>query len=362
MRKKILFLGETYRADAITWMNGLREFGPFDIITWELTSSSNGFKKIFRAWEMFYRLSELKKNIKKEKPDMIIAERTTSYGFIASLFHKYAPVAIAQQGITDIYPLHSWFSPVKKKMQHYAFRKASLVHAWGQIMTISILESNISVNKLLVMAKGIDLGKFLFYPSIKDVKIRAIVTRSLSTDYRHEIILSAFEKIKKLEIPFELIIIGDGPLRNDLMQSAKNKNIDQEVIFEGKIPNHLLPKYLGESDLYLSMPSTEGVSASLLEAMASGCYPIVTDLPGNRAWINNHVNGRLIPVDDIEGLTDAIAVYYENRMGLKEVLVENRHMIESKVSYEKNMKIISIKYLDIINQKKYVRNSGNCSF
>jgi glycosyltransferase involved in cell wall biosynthesis len=352
MRKKILFLGETYRADAITWMNGLREFGPFDIITWELTSSSKGIKKIFRALEMFYRLTELKKIIKKEKPDLIIAERTTSYGFIASLFHNYAPIAIAQQGITDIYPLHSWISPFKKEMQHFAFRRASLVHAWGKIMTISILESNISVNKLLVLAKGIDLRKFLFSPSIRDVKIRAIVTRSLSVDYRHEIILSAFEKIKKLEIPFELIIVGDGPLRNNLIQSVKDKNIEKEVIFEGKIPNHLLPKYLGDSDLYISMPNTEGVSASLFEAMASGCYPIVSDLPGNRSWINDNVNGRLIPVDDIEGLTDAIALYYENRMGLEEVLVENRHMIESKVSFEKNMKIISDKYLEIINQPK----------
>jgi hypothetical protein len=35
-KRKILFLGESYRADAITWMNGLKEFGGFDIICWEL--------------------------------------------------------------------------------------------------------------------------------------------------------------------------------------------------------------------------------------------------------------------------------------------------------------------------------------
>ncbi|MEG1229324.1 MAG: glycosyl transferase family 1, partial [Flavobacterium sp.] len=36
MKRKILFLGESYRADAITWMKGLKEFGDFEIITWEL--------------------------------------------------------------------------------------------------------------------------------------------------------------------------------------------------------------------------------------------------------------------------------------------------------------------------------------
>ncbi len=204
----------------------------------------------------------------------------------------------------------------------------------------------------MVLAKGIDLRNFFFSPAFCDGKIRAIVTRSLSFDYRHEIILSAFEKVKKLGIPFELTVIGDGPLRNNLTQSAKNKDIQQEVIFEGKVPNHLLPKYLVDSDLYISMPNTEGVSASLLEAMACGCYPIVSDLPGNRAWINDHVNGRLIAVDNVEELTDAIASYYKNREGLNEVLVKNRSLIESKVSFEKNMKIISDKYLDIINQRK----------
>ena len=43
-KKKILFLGESYRADAITWINGLKEFGDFEIITWELKTSSKGVK------------------------------------------------------------------------------------------------------------------------------------------------------------------------------------------------------------------------------------------------------------------------------------------------------------------------------
>ena len=41
-KRSILFLGETYRADAITWMNGLKEFGDFEIITWELKTSNSG--------------------------------------------------------------------------------------------------------------------------------------------------------------------------------------------------------------------------------------------------------------------------------------------------------------------------------
>lgn len=346
---KILFLGETYRTDAITWINGLKEFGPFEIHTWELDQSGKGLKKIIRAVEMIMRLRELKRKILQLKPDLIIAERVTSYGFIATLFHKYASVVIAQQGITDIYPPDSFTVPIKERMQKYAFKHARLIHAWGEVMTSSMLKRGTDPNKIMVLSKGIDLRNFLYTPLIRDEKIRAVVTRSLAEDYRHETILGAFEIIKKQEIPFELIVIGDGPLKEQLIQSAIDKNIQDEVVFAGRIPNTDLPKYLSDSDLYISMPCTEGVSASLFEAMSSGCYPIVTDLPGNRAWITNDINGKLIKVDYVHQLAAAIKWYTDNRQGLKEVLNKNRETIEQKVSYEINMKIICNRYLEIIN-------------
>ncbi len=349
MMKKILFLGETYRADAITWMNGLREFGPFEIFTWELEQTGTGFKKLNRAIETITRLKELKREIIRIKPDIIIAERVTSYGFMGALFYKYAPVVIAQQGITDIYPPNSLSVPLKEWMQKYAFKHASLIHAWGEIMTYSMIRKGTDINKIMVLAKGIDLRKYQYSPNIKDDKIRAIVTRSLAEDYRHETILRAFEIIKQQQIPFELLIIGDGNLKEQLIESASDKGIQKEVIFAGRIPNTDLPQYLSNSDLYISMPCTEGVSASLFEAMSAGCYPIVADLPGNRSWITNEINGRLIKVDDVQGLVTAIKWYAANRHGLRQVLDKNRETIEQKASYEINMKTISNKYMAIIN-------------
>jgi len=54
-----------------------------------------------------------KKIIKLHNPDIVIAERTTSYGFLAVLC-GVKPAIIAQQGITDLWPVHSILLPVKK--------------------------------------------------------------------------------------------------------------------------------------------------------------------------------------------------------------------------------------------------------
>ena len=349
MKRKILFLGETYRADAITWMNGLKEYGDFEIFTWELSQTGTGLKKVKRAMETISRLKELKQQIAIIRPDLIIAERVTSYGFIAALFHTRAPVVIAQQGITDIFPRIGMLVPFKKTMQRYAFKKAKMVHAWGQVMTPSMLRRGTPKYKIMVLAKGVDLRSYQFQPAFTGKKIKAIVTRSLGPDYRHETILSAFELIKQQHIPFELVIVGDGPLKEKLMQSAIDKNIQEEVVFAGRIDNAGLPGYLGSSDLYISMPCSEGVSASLFEAMAAGCYPIVSALPGNKAWIKDRINGRLVPVDDVQQLAAAIKDYATNRDQLEDALFTNRKTVEQQASYQRNMTIICAKYHQIIN-------------
>jgi len=113
-KRKILFLGETYRADAITWMNGLKEFGNFEIITWELkTPNHSFFSRVLRILEFCTGLFQIRKLIKLHQPDMVIAERTTSYGFLAVLC-GVKPVVIAQQGRTDLWPEKSLLLPLKK--------------------------------------------------------------------------------------------------------------------------------------------------------------------------------------------------------------------------------------------------------
>ncbi len=344
---KVLFLGETYRADAITWMNGIKEFGEFEFITWELKNSEKNYKKIFRAFEVLFRVRELRNFIVKEKPDLIIAERITSYGFIGCLFHKYAPVIVAQQGVTDIYPPNSFSVPVKLIMQHFVFKNATIIHAWGNIMTYSMLKRGCKPSKIMVLAKGIDLRRFTFGTHNTSDTLKAIVTRSLTDDYRHSIILKAFKILKERNIPFQLTIIGTGSLESSLKELAQKKGIEKEVTFTGRIDNHLLPEYLKSHDVYVSMPVTEGVSASLFEAMAAGCYPIVSRLPGTEAWITDAANGRLIEVDNAGDLADALEWYYINKHSLNSVVQKNRALIERLANYEVNMNFISQTYKDL---------------
>lgn len=348
MKRKILFLGESYRADAITWMKGLKEFGDFEICTWELKTPNNTkLNRFKRIAEYLFAPLSIRKIIHQEKPDMVIAERTTSYGFLAALSGAKT-IAIAQQGRTDLWPEGSVLLPLKKIIQKYAFKKAHLIHAWGPVMTISMKEIGVDMSKVLVLPKGIDLS--LFTPSTSNsTKIEAIVTRSLQPEYRHDSILKAFSIVHQKGFDFTLTIVGDGTRLTYLKDLASILQIENKVVFTGRIPNTELPKLLQQSNIYISMPITEGVSASLFEAMACHCYPVVSNIPGNQSWITHRKNGQLITIDDIEKLAEELIWSFENPESRNQAVLQNRKFVEENANYSSNMKMIADKYHELLD-------------
>jgi glycosyltransferase involved in cell wall biosynthesis len=350
-KKKVLFLGETYRADAKTWLNGLRDFGDFEIITWELKTSNNGTNnRIKRLVEYVFSIYKLKKIVKFQKPDLVLAERVTSYGFLAAI-SGVPKIVVAQQGQSDLWPENSLMYPIKKILQDYTFKKATLLHAWGAIMETHMKKSGIDMNKVFVLPKGIDTEKFFSAEKKYSTKIKCIVTRSLEPEYKHDVILKAFSILQTKQQDFELVIVGSGSQLLNLKKIAKDLDIEEKVIFTGRISNADLPSYLQNAEIYISMPTTEGVSASLFEAMATKCYPIVSDIEGNKSWINNRENGQLVPVDNHETLADEMLWAIQNRAQVKEAVQKNRIFVEKYANYTVNMKKIVEKYATLFDIK-----------
>ena len=260
-------------------------------------------------------------------------------------------MAIAQQGITDLWPHNSPLYIFKKRIQNYAFKKADLIHAWGNSMAEHMKESNVNMDKVMILPKGINLDIFQFNDASDGTLINAVVTRSLEPEYKHDLILKAFSIFKQKSIPFKLTIIGDGTELKKLKWLAKELKIDNEVNFVGRINNNDIPKFLQQANFYISTPTTEGVSASLFEAMASGCLPIVSDLPGNRSWIQQKENGILVTIENEIKLAEEIEWAFKNTDFTKKAIVENRKFVEENANYKINMKKIAFTYHDLIKIK-----------
>ncbi len=160
--------------------------------------------------------------------------------------------------------------------------------------------------------------------------------------------MKEFEILNQKGIDFSLTIVGDGTRLQFLKDLAKELQIKNKVIFTGRIPNTELPQLLQRSNIYISMPITEGVSASLFEAMACNCYPVVSDIPGNQSWITHRENGQLVEIDNIEMLAEELIWSFENPESRNEAVIRNRKFVEENANYDINMRIISEKYHELL--------------
>lgn len=325
---RILFLGETFRADAISWYKGIETVSGYEVDKMELAVYP---KRSLRIFFGFFFMFKCLSTFFSKPYDIVLAERSTSYGFF-SLFINCKVRIVAQQGITDIFPRTFWSVFFKSILQRIVYSNVDLIHAWGPAMVYGIINSNAHPSKIKVLPKGLNLNVYKFQEH-QISNIHAIVTRSFEKYYRHCDIIKAVAILKSRGVNIVVTMVGGGSLLDEMINLAIELNVQQNVIFTGRIDNTELPPLLQRSTLYLSVPVTEGVSSSLMEAMASGCLPIVTDLPGNRIFIKPNQNGELVDVANPDDLANKIDYVLKNYDGYKNGIKNNRDWIERNLTY-----------------------------
>lgn len=348
---KILFLGETYRADAQTWIRGIEKASDIVLETKELPKTRGRASRMFNAFRFLLSLA-----LSREKYDVTLAERSTSYGFF-SLLVKTKVRIVAQQGISDVFPETGFSGWYKRILQRAVYTRADLIHAWGNAMTYAMLESGAPPARIKVKPKGLFLNRFQFYGDRPNSEITAVVTRSLYDIYRHGEILEALFLLKRKGIVVRCLMVGDGIEKENLIAQTSKLGLDDQVCWLGRVPNDELPDQLAKAQLYIAIPETEGVSASLFEAMACGCFPIVTDLPANRAFIQDGQNGFLVQVRNPKDLAEKIEMYCSDPSRYTPSLFSNRNFIEANCDINVNMEDFFSTYQKLLNQKSdHVRN------
>jgi glycosyltransferase involved in cell wall biosynthesis len=90
------------------------------------------------------------------------------------------------------------------------------------------------------------------------------------------------------------------------------------------------------ADIYISPSHVDGSSVSLMEALASGLPCLVSDIPGNREWIEDGVNGWLFRDGDAQDLAEKITFAINNRKMFKKIGESARRTAERKADWKKN--------------------------
>jgi glycosyltransferase involved in cell wall biosynthesis len=115
-----------------------------------------------------------------------------------------------------------------------------------------------------------------------------------------------------------------------------NGGVMEKVHFGGYIAQADLPRWYHSADLYISASHVDGSSVTLMEALASGLPCLVSDIPGNREWIEDGVNGWLLHNGDVNDLTEKILNAIKNRKLFETIGTAARKTAEQKADWKKN--------------------------
>jgi 1,2-diacylglycerol 3-alpha-glucosyltransferase len=192
-----------------------------------------------------------------------------------------------------------------------------------------------------VIPNGLDLTPFrseiqpinraLFGFSADDV-ISTYVGR-LSPEKNLSFLIRSFYGVAMADDHARLLVVGDGPERENLKAQIKHMNIESKVYFTGMVEYKDIPAYLATSDIFVTPSSAETFGLSTVEAMAGGLPVLGLDAVGTGDIVEDGITG-FITIDDLAVFTAKLMLLTTNhelrrKMGVKAIQASMKYDIQS---------------------------------
>ncbi|MBA3341139.1 MAG: glycosyltransferase family 4 protein [Gemmatimonadaceae bacterium] len=175
----------------------------------------------------------------------------------------------------------------------------------------------------------------------KPQRLSFVCTRGFLDVYDNATIVRALSLLRDVPADLTISFLSSGPLLAETERLADNLISPfwrDRVIFRGGTPHDQLRNIVKAGSFYLSASLSDGTSSSLLEAMASGLIPIVTDIPANREWIIHEKNGLLFSTGDHNGLAERIRRAIRHEPWMENARLANRKLVEERADANVSMR------------------------
>ncbi|MHC4362429.1 MAG: glycosyltransferase family 4 protein [Planctomycetota bacterium] len=302
-------------------------------------------------WKYPISMLRARRLIRKIKPDIVHAHYVTSCGLTA-LVCGFHPTVVTAHGSDLTVGIRSriW-RPLLKRI----FEFSDCVNTVSPDLSDMVENLGIKPDKIETLTLGIDTEKFSFSQRRQFKKsrpLKLICTRRLESVFDHHTIIDALIALKEEQITFAMTFAGDGSLLDELSQRVNDVGLDDSVKFAGRLDNDDLPRVLSKHDVYLSASLWDGTSLSLMEAMATGLFPIVSDIRANSTWLEHDVNGLLHKVGDSEDLAECIVKFCNHPQMATEAAGRNREKVVESADRATNMKRLEGIYEKLLAKRR----------
>jgi glycosyltransferase involved in cell wall biosynthesis len=231
-------------------------------------------------------------------------------------------------------------------------RRADYVTSDARVMTEAIESMDVDPERVLTFPYGVDLERFKPRNPDETGGPRILTNRKLAPVYSVSTVIDAFPAVRETFHQATLTVAGDGELRADLLERAERSIARRAIVFVGDVDHQRMPSLLRDHHLYVSTSLSDTTSVSLLEAMACGLFPIVSDIPANREWIEDGVNGRLVPVQQPMKLAMTIIESWNDQASRDEAVRANLELVRERAEWKSNMRGVGELFERLAGRKK----------
>lgn len=148
----------------------------------------------------------------------------------------------------------------------------------------------------------------------------AYVGRFENTQKRIDDIVAIGQRLAAEGVAFEFDLVGDGEEMPQVRAALESLVKRGQVRIHGWLPSDNVVQKLRETEVFVLASAYEGFCISLIESMANGCVPVVTDIEsGNKQLVDDGVNGFVVPIGDTAAFVDRIRTLAASRNLLGEM-------------------------------------------
>lgn len=286
-------------------------------------------------------LPRLARWLRGVRADWIHAHYLTSHGTLAWLATTWLGVpgrVVGSAWGSDILvaPAHS---RLLRALTRRVLRHCALTTSDSRVMAERMAE--LGAREVMVFPFGLEA-----MPPAASRKNDALffANRALEPLYRPQRVLEAFAAIASTWSEARLVVANDGSMRAALEAQADALGLGGRVRFVGRLPADAQARCYDEARWYFSLPSSDSVSVSVLEAMAHGCIPLLSDLPANRELVRDGDNGLI--VDDIAALPARLQLL---RPRADDLAAANRRWVEAHALFPREVEAFLARLRELEN-------------
>ncbi len=289
----------------------------------------------FRWLDVPKYVRSLKRVTDKIQPDVLHAGPIQTIGLIAVLT-GFRPLLMMSWGfdlMEDVYR-NAWW----KWVTGYVLKRSTFFTSDAQVTRNKAVKYGMHPDRTIVFPWGVDLDHFKPNRKTKkqDNEITLFCNRSWEPRYGVDVLAEAFAKVAKSKPNARLNLLAGGSEESRIREILKQNGAIDQVRFKGYISQEDLPRYYNEADIYISPSHVDGSSVSLMEAMGCGLPCLVSDIPSNKEWVLEEMNGWLFHDGDANMLAEKTLHAMEKRDTLDEIGAASRLVAERRADWQKN--------------------------